>query len=367
MKKILVYINSMAPSGGIERVVANLFNELSKNEIDIIILTKDKKDSFYELNKKIKIISINNYLKLDLKMTKWHRSYQVIKNIIKGNIKLRKKLNEVNPDFIYVVSPLEALEIFLNKNKKAKLIITEHGSKLGYNKIYNIIKKVVYPKAYKLIVPSTLDTELYLKEKYPAVYIPHLSTYKDNKKNELNSKIVLNIGRYTDDKQQEILIEIWSKLSKENLDNDWKLYIVGSGENKEKLRKKIIEYQLENVIKLLEPQKDIENYFKKASIFAFTSRYEGFGMVLLEAMSFGIPCISFNCPSGPRDIIKNNQTGYLVDNFDKEKYKNSLSILIKDEKLRKELGVKAYEFSKKWDNEDIIEKWKNIIGEVNEN
>lgn len=360
LKKIVVYINSMSPAGGIERVIANLYNELSK-EFEIILLTKDNKKSFYKLSDTISVYSLNNYLELDLKESKLKRIFSIIKNLIKGNIKLRKKLKEIDADYIYVVSPLDALEILFTKLRKQKLLISEHGSKLGYNKIYDFIKKKIYSKAYKLIVPSTMDTELYLKDGYPAVYIPHLNTFKNNNKNKLKNNIVINIGRYTDDKQQDILIDIWNELYINNDIKEWELQIIGKGENREKLQNKIKNYRLENSIKLLPPKKNVNEYYEKASIFIFTSRYEGFGMVLLEAMSFGIPCISFDCPSGPRDILKNNKNGYLIENGNNIEFQNKLLKIMKNKNLLNKLGEGAYKTSRAWNNEKILEKWNKIL------
>lgn len=361
MKKILVYMNSMAPAGGIERVVSNLFNKLSK-DVEVVLLTKDAKESFYKLNNKITVYSLNNYLELDLKKSKISRIVSILKNIFIGNIKLRAKLKKINPDYIYVVSPLEAMEILFAKYKHQKLLISEHGSKFGYNKIYNYIKKIIYPKAYKLVVPSTMDTDLYLKEGFKAIYIPHLNTFENNKKNDLKEKIVLNIGRYTDDKQQDLLIDIWSELYKTKNIKEWKLYIVGSGENEKKLQKKIEKYNLGHVIKLLPPKKNVNEYFEKASIFAFTSRYEGFGMVLLEAMSFGIPCISFDCPSGPRDIIENKINGYLIPENDIKMYVDKLNSLISNKDEIVMMGDKAFSKAINWNKKDMINSWKELLG-----
>ena len=362
MKKVLVYINSMAPAGGIERVVANLVNVLvEENTLKIILLTKDNKKSFYDLKQKIEIRTLNNYLKMDLTKTKFVRALKNFENIIKGNIKLKNELKKIKPDYIYVTSPLEALEICLAKSPKNKLIISEHGSKFGYNKVYDIIKKIIYPKAYKVIVPSKMDTELYLKEGCLAEYIPHLNTFKSKKINDLKNKVVLNIGRYTNDKQQDLLIDIWNEVYLKNDIKDWKLHIVGKGENEKKLQNKINGYKLEECIKLFPPKKKVEEYLEKASIFAFTSKYEGFGMVLLEAMSFGIPCISFDCPSGPRDIVENEKNGYLVEDGDSVDYCKKLEYLMKNYEKREEFSKECIKKIEEWDNEKIIELWKNIF------
>jgi glycosyltransferase involved in cell wall biosynthesis len=87
-------------------------------------------------------------------------------------------------------------------------------------------------------------------------------------------------------------------------------------------------------------RKNIEEKYAESSIFVLSSRYEGFGMVLIEAMSFGIPCVSFDCNYGPSDIIKDNEDGFLIKNGD-EKFCRKLQELMKDENLRKEMGEKA--------------------------
>lgn len=361
MKKIVVYVDSMAPAGGIERVIANLANNwIEKYSVEIIV--KDKGEVFYELKENIKIISIDTPLLLNMKSKK-SRAINLFKSIILSHIKLKKVLIQEKPDFIYTANPINSLEIFLLGSKYLnKLIISEHGSKYGYNKFYNFIKKIVYPKAYKLSVPTKLDTELYLQEGYPSVYIPHLATFKSGSLNDLNDKTVLNIGRLTNDKQQLKLLNIWSNLSKQNKIGQWKLLIVGKGEEKEKLQKFIYNHNIQNSVKIVPPTPKIHEIFKKASIFAFTSKYEGFGMVLLEAMSFGIPCIAFDCPSGPRDIIVDNFNGYLIENDNLDQFSMQLEKLMCNENnIRIKMGKYALETVDKWNNGKILDEWDKLF------
>lgn len=360
-KNILIYIDSMSPAGGIERVVSNLSNEWVKKH-NITILTKDKKKSFYYLNESINVAYLDKPLLLNMD-SKISRIIEIIKNIFSCHNKLKTFINKRKFDYIYTTNPINSLEIYLlGEDYRKKLIVSEHGSKLGYNKIYNFIKKIIYPKVYKVSVPTKLDTKLYLKEKnIPVEYMPHPCTFKLKEKNDLNKKIVLNVGRLTGDKQQLKLLEIWKNVIQDEDLNTWKLVIVGKGEYKAILENYINDNDLLNNVKLLDPVKEVENFYKDASIFLLTSKYEGFAMVLLEAMSFGLPCISFDCPSGPRDMIKNNLNGYLVKNDDLYDYISKLKVVMKNEDIRYRMGEEAFDFVRQWDNEEIFKLWDVVF------
>lgn len=362
MKKILIYVDSMAPAGGIERVIANLSNEWIK-KYEVMILVKDNGNSFYGLDERILVKSMNRQLILNMK-NRFYRMISFIKSIFLSHFRLKKILSNENPHFIYTSNPLNSLEIFLSgKEYTKRLIISEHGSKLGYNKVYNFLKSIVYPKAYKISVPTKMDTEMYIEKGYPAQYIPHMSTFEAKEMNNLDTNIVLNIGRLTSSKQQIKLLKIWNSLKDKSKLNNWKLKIIGKGEEKENLEQFILEHQMEDSVEIVEPTPNVEVLFKQASIFAFTSRFEGFGMVLLEAMSFGIPCISFDCPSGPRDIIKNGINGFLIDNNNLDEYEKKLRKLILNENnVRQRFGKKAFVTAKQWDNDIITKEWEVLFG-----
>ena len=361
MKKILVFLNSMTAAGGIERVVANLANAWSK-KYEITILVKDKGDSFYPLNNKIKIESLGVPLFLDMNSRR-KRVYSLVGNLVKNNLKLKKYFVSSNYDYIYVTTPFNALEIcLLGKGYLDKLVISEHGSKLGYNKYYKLLKKIIYPKAYRISVPTTMDVNLYIDEGCAAVYIPHLSTFSAKQKNQLDSKLVINIGRLTSDKQQLMLLKIWNNVAKKDMLNGWKLQIIGKGEEEKKLLDFIQLNGLNNSVEIIPPSLAVEKIYQKASLFAFTSKFEGFGMVLLEAMSFGIPCISFDCPSGPRDIIKEGLNGFLISCYNMDRYESQLAVLLKNEnRLIDTLGENSFSMVANWSNSEILEMWDAVF------
>lgn len=139
------------------------------------------------------------------------------------------------------------------------------------------------------------------------------------------------------------------------------MHLVGEGNLKENFTNKIKELKLENYIKILPPRKDVEVYYNEASFFLLTSESEGFGMVILEAMSFGVPCISYDCPAGPRDMIANEKDGYLVEYNNFEELEKLTLDMINNHSKMINFGNKAFEASKNWNDEIILEKWKAVL------
>ncbi|MCD9504171.1 glycosyltransferase [Photobacterium phosphoreum] len=358
MKKILFYLNSMKPAGGIERVVSTLANQLSEN-YNIDILVKDESISFYQLNNNISIKSIGSYEKLNMN-SRLSRAFSFVKSYVVSTLKMRRYLDRNKYDYIYVTTPLNFWEVISTFKSNNNVIASEHGARVNYNFIYKLLKKG-YKFSYKYIVPTTDDAHYYSENGYPVLYIPHLRPELNYNKSELNNKRVLSVGRFTDDKQHLLLIDIWIDIQKTNDKfKEWKLVLVGDGELKDEISNKIKMENIDN-IEILKPQKNISDIYKNASLFVLTSSSEGFGMVLLEALSFGLPVISFDCPSGPRDIITNGKDGYLISNFSNYEYKEKLKRLLTDASLREAMSIQGFEKGDTWNENNILKRWKEIL------
>lgn len=359
-KKILIYFNSLKPSGGIERVIATLANKFCE-KYDVTILVKDENVSFYELNDRIHFISLENELKFDMN-SKLNRVFSALNSVIENRKRLNLFLRENDFDYYYLAHPLNVLEFHLARGiSKKDTVISEHGSPDAYNAIYKAIKKWLYPKAKQYIVPTTTDTKYYLARNFPAVYLPHFKSDLPYKKASLEKNIALNIGRFTEVKQQMKLLRVWNSLVKTNKIKDWQLFLIGTGELKEEFEKYIEEHNLQEFIFIFPPRLDVEHYYKKASLFLLSSKTEGFGMVLLEAISFGLPCISFDCPSGPRDIIRNDKNGYLVELDDEKVFEESILKFIEEPDLKARMSEESFLMSKTWEDDKLLQQWYNIL------
>lgn len=360
MKKLLIYVNSMNVYGGIERVITNLSNAWS-NEYEVTILVKDDPISLYSLNKSVSIKSLNSKLKLNMN-SRIQRIVSIFFNCFISTKKLKKHFKEKQYDYIYVSTVANLYELyFSNKNIRNKIIASEHASYFAYNKVYKLMKEWIYPKIVAISVPTITDTKIYHKKGYNAFYIPHITTYEKCKCDYLKETTIINVGRLTDDKQQLLLLKMWNEINKQLQNNKYNLQIIGSGENYDKLKEYIIINKIRNV-QLVGHTDNISEYYKKASLFLFTSKMEGFGMVLLEAMSFGVPCISFDCHSGPRDIIKNNYNGFLIPCYDEKEFERCVCDYINMPDNKKKIYQNnALDTILSWNNKEILKKWKKIF------
>ncbi len=356
-KKLLFYIPSLAPSGGIERVVTTIVNQLCQ-DYSITILTQDGKESFYYIDENVSLDSISSFYELDMN-SRIRRAFSKFKSVVKSSVRLSKYLRKNSFDYIYITHPVSQLELLFSGVCSRKIIISEHGAEDNYNQFYRAVKKLTYSYCNSYCVPTTLDYEKYKELGFPVVYTPHYRPNLNYSRADLSKKVVLNIGRYTDDKQQLRLLSIWNDIDP-SLRVNWKLNIVGNGELKEKLSEYIRDNQLEESVSLLEPRRDIDFYYASASIFALSSRSEGFGMVLLEASGFGLPLIAFDCPSGPRDII-NASNGYLIDINQDNEYRLRLIDMMADHEKLLSLSNGSIELFESWSNEKINHIWKGIF------
>ena len=153
-------------------------------------------------------------------------------------------------------------------------------------------------------------------------------------------------------------MDIWKKI--EEKDSEWKLYIIGSGEDKEKLLNQKESLNLKRVI-FIENTKNIKEYYEKASIYLMTSRFEGLPMTLIEAQSFGLPIISYDIKTGPKDIVNNGEDGYLIVDDNRDEFINRFLELSQNRKKIQEFSQRAYENSKRFKLDNIIKKWKEIL------
>ena len=164
----------------------------------------------------------------------------------------------------------------------------------------------------------------------------------------------------TQQKGLDFLIRIADILFHQRGHTDWKLEIVGAGSGMEEVRKMIAEYCLESYVELLGEKKNVIDYYTKASVFLCTSRWEGFGMVVTEAMECGLPVVSFKT-DGPSEIIRDGENGYLVDNFNLEQFADAVEQLMKNEKLRKEMSENASVRAKDFSVEKVGEEWEKLF------
>jgi hypothetical protein len=174
-------------------------------------------------------------------------------------------------------------------------------------------------------------------------------------------KQVIAVGRYVPQKGFDRLISAWSIVNKKH--PDWILRIYGDG-MREQLQNQIYELGISPSCILEHSTPDIVDKYCKSSIFVLSSRYEGFGMVIIEAMACGVPPVSFTCPCGPRDIISDGINGLLVENGNIEGLAEKICYLIENENVRREMGRQARMDIERFRIEPIAEQWKTLFESI---
>lgn len=361
--KVLYITNAIHGSGGLERVLslkANYLLERHDYEVFVVSINSENVKHFYNFNAAVKFYNINV-------------KGNPINYFIKYKKGIRKVIKSINPDVISVCDDgLKGLLVPLIFGKKTPVIYERHASvNLNFGdknrtSFLQIIKKYL---THKLMIFGAKKFDAFViltrgnKDDWPGVkcsVIPNPISFENEDVSKNNSqKIVLAVGSQSYNKGYDRLIDIWSIVSKKHL--DWKLEIFGKIDESLNLQRHIEALGLDTSISFNKPVKNIVQQYKKASIFALTSRSEGFGMVLIEAMSFGVPCISFNCPHGPADIIKDGEDGFLIENGEIQEFAKSIIRLIEDAELRNSLGANAIENVKRYSPDTIIPIWDKLF------
>ena len=184
----------------------------------------------------------------------------------------------------------------------------------------------------------------------------------DQETSTLDRRIVVAAGRLTRQKGFDLLVQAFAQVVEQH--PDWQLRIYGSGQQREKLRTLIEERHLYNHVLLMGRSEQLDEELTKASMYVLSSRFEGFGMVIIEAMAHGVPVVSFNCPHGPADIITDGRDGLLVPAQDVDGMAAGISKLIASESLRRDLGMAGLETAARYSPEAVTPMWEQLFGEL---
>ncbi len=377
--KIIYCIDRLSTPGGMERVLslkANYFAE-EGHEVHIITTEKGSKLPYFSLIPSVKI----HYL--DVEENRSKQSF--VSKLIKGEVinqeqyeKTKKLIDEIQPGIC--VSLFDSERAFLHKIK-VKKIVEFHFSKQGlivtskvarFPKLmewyYRFIEFPRYKKRIKQYDAFVTLTEQDYKDwgsLNHSLYIPNPITNEDiiqEVKVDYTNKQVLTVGNIHYIKGYELLLEAWEKIVDDY--PDWNLIIVGRREGvKDNLDEIIKTKRLKNV--MVQPAtNDVVKYYASSSVYVCTSRCEGFSLAIAEAQSLGLPVVSFDCPVGPREIITHGEDGLLVDYLNVKDLADKLQSLMKDNKMREEMGKQAKKNILRFSQGKIFKQWEKLFYSV---
>lgn len=376
--KIIYSIQSLGNSGGIERVLstkANYLADVFNYEVHIVVASKKTDSFFYHFSDKIHF----HFLNIQFPKRKiWNYIFNSIQDNLYKN-KLEQILISEKPDITISVFGLD-VKFLYKLNDGSQKILEFHFTKnyLQYlgnsllNDKYRFLRKFwlkflqkreeYFAGKYKNIVVLTERDKLLWGNSNKFKVIPNSLSFETDKIALLDNKIILSMGRLVYPKGFQYLIKAFSILKDKY--PDWKLLIYGEGQDKVLFQNEINRLSLQNQIIIKSPEENVEKIMLNASFFVLPSLYEGFGLVLVEAMECGLPCIAFDCECGPAEIISNNEDGFLVELKNVETLADKIEFLMKNEMQRKAMGALAKKNAAKFSTEHIMKVWKEYFEQI---
>lgn len=356
--RICIFNGDMSRGGGTERIaqiLANGLSEHSEYKIYVLNLNNEKNKSFYPLSPTVE--------------------FKVLKKIgiIKKIIELRHFLKSENIDILINVDVMLAIyslpAIFLQS--KTKIISWEMfniRNDIG-SKHTEIIRKICLKKSAYYINQTEGDMKAFIKEmpvKCPITYIYNPCEIDNSYTGyAIDSKTIVTAGHFFYTKGYDLAIDVAKKVFKKHPDWCWKFY--GDGVELKNVKKMVKKYNLENNVFFCGRTDHILDEYKKAALYVMTSRTEGFGLVLTEAKSCNLPTLAYDIDFGPREIIDDGVSGYLVRAFDSNEMANKICELIENTDKRIIFSKRAKENCNKFTKQTFIERWIKIFREIERN
>lgn len=369
MKKIVILVDQLNSHGGIEKLVvlkANYWATVFNYQVTIISTEQHNKPIIYPLSDKVKCIDLG---------TNYHRekSYFSGANILKfvSNIlKIQKHLLKEQPDFVLVASHIPITYFLPFLYKKAKTIKEFHFSKFRATNVglKNKVLSNIESKYDYLVVLSEEEQTFYTTTNTVVISNPIETHSLDLITNTIVSdeNIAVAVGRFAPVKRLELMVQIWKQFSKSS--PNWKLHIFGTVGNDyfKQIEQLVQELKLQDSIVFKGQSTAIQEELSKAKVLLMTSEQECFPMVILEANSVGIPVISFDSPTGPRNIIHHNTDGILVEYNNNDSFVKELIRFDSDVNLQSFLSKNAIENAKNYSLDKIMNQWDELIFMAND-
>ncbi len=366
--------------GGADKIIISKANYMAERwgyEVYLITDSQNGLEPFFPLSEKVHLVDLDINFFQQYQYGPLKRLMVYLRLMRKYKRALTQTLAQIRPDIVISTFSRDAKFVNLYKRYAKAAIAEVHTTKKNIRALPNLrLKGGVYKllaayiehqlnasakKFDEVVVLNTLEEELWRPVR-PVRVINNAVQYYPEEENPLLAKSVIYVGRAEYEKAPDRLIEVWRLVAQRH--PDWTLRMFCTGAMLDELKAKVQEYGIEQQVLFMPPTKDMEHEYMTSSLCVLTSRYEGFPVVLQEAMGCGLPCVSFNCPSGPRYIISDGEDGFLVDDGDIAAFAAKVFLLMDAEGLRRRFGRSAKEHMGRYSKEVIMAQWQELFQQL---
>lgn len=377
--KIIYCTHSTYNPGGMERVLLNKVMYLSALpgwDVSVVTTDQHQRPPFYPFPEKVRMTDLGiNYSEDNDKGT-WRKITGYLRKKKEHKRKLTALLEREKPDIVVSLYPSESSFIPEIKDGSKKVL------ELHFNKFFRLQygrsgvigwidrwrtrqdERIV--RRFDKFVVLTNEDKGYWGSLPNLEVIPNAAMTMGDRYSDVMNKRVIAVGRLDYQKGFDRLIRAWQKVQSEGRFADWKLDIFGQGEWREKLQQMIYRSGLGNTVKIHQPTKQIGGEYVQSDMLVMSSHYEGFPMVMIEAMACGLPVVSFDFKCGPKDIIKPDENGLIVSDGDIDGLAEAMMTLMRDEKKRKLFSQNARQVVDTYSEENVMARWISLFTALND-
>ncbi|MEM8677195.1 MAG: glycosyltransferase family 4 protein [Cyanobacteria bacterium P01_G01_bin.67] len=363
--RITLIINSLL-GGGAERAIVLLAEGLAKLQHQVTLITfSDSSSDFYQVPAKVSRVELGI-------IGKSENLLEAITNNIRRFIILRQGVESSQPDIVISSLRITNVSVILALlSKNYPIVVTEQNDVRVFSKgaVWETLRRLTYPWCSKVVsVSKGVDEGIDLPPSKKAVIYNPIAVKEDHTtpdlppEVDLNKNWIVSMGRLTYQKGYDLLLPAFSKIAGKH--PDWQLIILGRGELREQLEKITDDLNLSEQVVFTGALKNPSAVLKQGKIFVMASRNEGFPLAHGEALACGLPVIATDCPSGPREMIRQDLDGILVPNQDIAALAQAMDSLMSNEQKRQQLAMRAPEVLARFGQDKIVAEWDNLIDQL---
>lgn len=375
--KLIYCTHSTYNPGGMERVLLNKVTYLSQLpgwEVAVVTTDQHQRPSFYPFPEKVRMTDLDINYSDDNDKGAWKKITGYLRKRKEHKRKLTALLLKEKPDIVVSLYPSESSFIPDIKDGSRKVLELhyckffrlQYGRKglLGWiDKLRTRQDEQIVRRFDKFVVLTNEDRG-YWGDLPNIEVIPNAAMHVSDAYSDVMNKRVIAVGRLDYQKGFDRLIQAWELVQHTGKFTDWKLDIYGQGEWQEMLQQMIDKAELQNTVCLNRPTKQIGEEYVKSDMLVMSSNYEGFPMVMIEAMACGLPVVSFDYKCGPKDIIQSGINGLLVPNGDIQALADAMMKVMEDEAYRKMLSLNARKVVDTYSEQAVMAQWIRLFTSI---